>query len=138
MKTGLFSKGITPIREFWFILGLLILVVTVPTLCLLWFMTQAVNNERLVIRQKLFETYQSQLSAVEPFIRDYWNKKRELLSINSADLSPGNRFIELAKRGASDSAIIFGSDGRLMYPILVNMFFNKLELTSQWKKAQKQ
>lgn len=40
----------------WVIL-LLAIAVILPTVCLLWFMTQAVRNERLAIRQKLIDSY---------------------------------------------------------------------------------
>ena len=36
---------------------LLAIAVILPTVCLLWFMTQAVKNERLAIRQKLIDIY---------------------------------------------------------------------------------
>ena len=36
---------------------LLAIAVILPTICLLWFMTQAVKNERLAIRQKLIDSY---------------------------------------------------------------------------------
>ena len=36
---------------------LLLLAVLVPSVCLLWFMNQAVRNERLAVRQKLAEAY---------------------------------------------------------------------------------
>lgn len=135
MKIGFFPQGFTLIREFWFILGLLTLAVTVPTLCLLWFMTQAVTNERLAVRQKLSEYYQSQISVVEPDISDFWNKKRALLSLPADALSPGDRFVELMENGASDSAIVFGPDGRLMYPVLAKTPFTNLETTVEWKEA---
>jgi len=135
MKIRFFPEGFTLIREFWFILGLLTLAVTVPTLCLLWFMTQAVTNERLAVRQRLSEYYQSRLSVVEPEISDFWNKKRTLLSLPADDLSPGERFVKLMQSGASDSAIVFGPDGRLMYPVLVKTAFTNLETTAEWKEA---
>ena len=40
----------------WVIL-LLSLAVILPTVCLLWFMAQAVKNERLAVRQKLIDVY---------------------------------------------------------------------------------
>lgn len=36
---------------------LLAITVILPTVCLLWFMTQAVRNERLAVRQKLIDSY---------------------------------------------------------------------------------
>jgi len=137
MKSDFIPLGFSHNREFWFIIGLLTFAVTVPTLCLLWFMTQAVTNERLVVRQKLVEHYQSQLSIVEPDLKSFWDKKRELLSQPSGDLTPGDRFVTLMEKDSSDSAIIFGSDGRLMYPIIVIKPFSNLDSSTRWKKALK-
>lgn len=59
-----------------------IAVVMLPTVCLLWFMTQAVRNERLAVRQKLVDAYRATLAdtranterrwaaAVERLVRD--------------------------------------------------------------------
>ena len=48
------NKGSSQLR--WVIL-LLVVAVVLPTVCLLWFMTQAVKNERLAVRQKLIDSY---------------------------------------------------------------------------------
>ena len=40
----------------WVVLLLLVAVI-LPTVCLLWFMGQAVKNERLAVRQKLIDVY---------------------------------------------------------------------------------
>ena len=46
---------------------LLLLAVLVPSVCLLWFMNQAVKSERSAARQKLFEAYRGHLAlAVAP------------------------------------------------------------------------
>ena len=137
MKIDFIHSGLSLNREFLFIIGLLTFAVTVPTLCLLWFMTQAVSNERLAVRHKLVEHYQSQLSIVEPDLKSFWNKKRELLSQSSDDLTAGDRFVRLMKKGASDSAIIFGPDGRLMYPIIVIRPISNLDTSAAWNKALK-
>jgi len=47
---------------------LLGIAVILPTVCLLWFMTQAVKNERLAVKQKLIDSYTSR--AEEIFFKD--------------------------------------------------------------------
>ena len=47
----------------WVIL-LLAIAVILPTVCLLWFMTQAVKNERLAVRQKLIDSYTSRAQEI--------------------------------------------------------------------------
>jgi len=43
--------------QFRLVILLLAIAVILPTVCLLWFMTQAVKNERLAVRQKLIDVY---------------------------------------------------------------------------------
>ncbi|MHC4737505.1 MAG: hypothetical protein ACYS9Y_01235 [Planctomycetota bacterium] len=52
------NKGSSQLR--WVIL-LLGVAVVLPTVCLLWFMTQAVKNERLAVRQRLMDVYQEKV-----------------------------------------------------------------------------
>ena len=47
---------------------MLAIAVILPTGCLLWFMTQAVKNERLAIRQKLIDSYTNR--AQEIFLKN--------------------------------------------------------------------
>lgn len=47
---------------------LLAIAVILPTVCLLWFMSQAVTNERLAIRQKLIDSYTAR--GQEIFLKD--------------------------------------------------------------------
>src|SRR5437762_464714 len=44
-------------------MALLLAAVLAPAACLLWFMNAVMNNERLAVRQKLTEIYDSQLSS---------------------------------------------------------------------------
>ena len=54
----------------WVVL-LLAIAVILPTVCLLWFMTQAVKNERLAVQQRFIDVYESKLDkALEQFNRD--------------------------------------------------------------------
>ena len=42
---------------------LLAIAVILPTVCLLWFMTQAVKNERLAVRQKIIDICNDDIAA---------------------------------------------------------------------------
>ncbi len=123
-------------REFWYLLGLLVLTVTIPTVCLLWFMTRAVDNERMAIRQSLTEFYQSRLSEVKPVINEFWKKKRMSLSLTGEGLSPGERFHEIVTSDVADSAVVFGRDGRLMYPFLYDRALTTIEKSKEWKSIR--
>jgi signal transduction histidine kinase len=51
------NKIDNPSNQLRWVILLLAIAVILPTVCLLWFMTQAVKNERLAVRQKLIDTY---------------------------------------------------------------------------------
>ena len=53
---------------------LLLLAALVPSVCLLWFMNQAVHNERLAVRQKLADAYRVNLSLVQNQLEAYWRQ----------------------------------------------------------------
>ena len=53
-------NGVGNDRMRWVML-LFAVAVILPTVCLLWFMTQAVRNERLAIREKLLTAYNDDL-----------------------------------------------------------------------------
>ena len=59
----------------WPVVLLLLVAVAVPTACVLWFMTEAMRNERLAVRQKLTAVYQSQLVALEQGLHGYWQEE---------------------------------------------------------------
>jgi signal transduction histidine kinase len=93
---------------------LLLLVVLVPSVCLLWFLNQAVQNERLAMQQKLIELYQGQLTLIAGRVEEYW--QTGVLSFDDEYthnvLRPFFSFLS----GQADSVIYFDSAGKLHYP----------------------
>ena len=56
---------------------LLAIAVILPTVCLLWFMTQAVKNERLAIRQKLVDSYLARAEDIfYKFPETFWSQEK--------------------------------------------------------------
>jgi signal transduction histidine kinase len=114
-----FSKNPGTGQLRWVIL-LLVIVVILPTVCLLWFMTQAVKNERLVVRQKLIDNYtkRSQYFFIE--ITDlYFNGKIERL--NSLTTQEPCWIFSLLAIPPDDplaGMLIYGTDNNLVYPTL--------------------
>jgi hypothetical protein len=49
---------------YWWVVLLLAAAVILPTVCLLWFMTTAVRNERLAMRQRMENIYQNHLKTL--------------------------------------------------------------------------
>ena len=93
------KKSIIGFGQFrWVVLSLIVAIV-LPTICLLWFMGQAVKNERLVIRQKMLEFYTND-------VKDY---AKEELSNDWVSLN----FISASAAGA----VVYGPDGEITFPV---------------------
>ncbi|MHC4591174.1 MAG: ATP-binding protein [Planctomycetota bacterium] len=95
---------------------LLLLVVLVPTACLLWFMNAAMRNERMAVRQKLADAYRPYLDTATRRINEHWHRRADALSEVALELSDAQLFAELVESGACDSALIYDGSGRLTYP----------------------
>jgi len=108
----------------WVVL-LLGIAVVLPTVCLLWFMSQAVRNERLVVRQKLIEVYTEQLGDITAKIERKWAEQLELLDrlgrMNRAPIETFGIVSGQEQRGDEGesccSIVIYDANGRLLYPI---------------------
>ena len=93
------KNGVGNDRMRWVML-LFAVAVILPTVCLLWFMTQAVRNERLAIREKLLTVYKNDLI--------------DSVKFNFAE--PGWRNLHLALAG-SDGFLIFDGNDSLIFPV---------------------
>ncbi len=140
MKTeGKISAGYNQLR--WVIL-LLAIAVILPTLCLLWFMSQAVKNERLAVRQKLSDVYKQRLEIMSKRIDDLWSGRIGLVERESAvKRQPVEMFDLLAGRdtgtGGSkicDAIIIYDSSGKLVYPVAGDSDYTG-ELSEEFNEA---
>lgn len=103
-------------RELWPVLLMLSLAVLVPTACVLWFMTQAMRNERLAVRQKLEDIYQGQLAGVRDRLDDFWSKKLDALANIDPKQPPAEVFAHLVNTGVADSEVLFDDAGQIRYP----------------------
>jgi signal transduction histidine kinase len=76
------SKGITSsgYGQFRWVILLLVTVVILPTVCLLWFISAAVKNERLAARQKLIDVYGQYIAE-----RNREREETEALRIETVD-----------------------------------------------------
>lgn len=71
----------TSASRLWQVILLLAIAVILPTVCLLWFMTQAVKNERLAVRQKLVDVYTKRAESDLPKYSDnYWGSVKDTLT----------------------------------------------------------
>ncbi len=95
---------------------LLLLAALVPSVCLLWFMNQAVHNERLAVRQKLADAYRANLSLVQNQLEAYWRQAANALDTDAERLSPPALFAKQVRAGMADAVICLDSTGNVAYP----------------------
>lgn len=96
--------------------ALLLLAVLVPSVGLLWFMNQAVENEQLAMRQKLAEAYRGQLAFVQNLLKTHWQQTADGLESQATEQTPVSLFARQVRQGRADAAIIFGTNGTVLYP----------------------
>lgn len=99
----------------WLMLVLL-LAVLAPSVCLLWFMNQAVRNERLAVRTKLVDAYRVSLSLVQNQLELCWRQTDATLDAEAARLSPPALFAGQVRAGLADAVICFDATGNVVYP----------------------
>lgn len=103
-------------RDSWSVLAILLVLVLVPTTCVLWFMGQAVRNERLAVHQKLSEAYGSLLHTAQGQFETYWSSKVAAIEAVVSGTSASEAFSRLATSGLCESVIVYDSSGGPRYP----------------------
>ncbi|HON65356.1 MAG TPA: HAMP domain-containing sensor histidine kinase [Phycisphaerae bacterium] len=103
-------------QRLWPVSALLSVAVLIPTCCVLWFMSQAVNNERLVVRQKLVDAYRGQLETIRSRLDADWHEQIAALSVVGHTLSPAAVFSRAVRGGNWDAVVLYGLSGELLYP----------------------
>jgi signal transduction histidine kinase len=103
----------------WVILLLLIAVI-LPTVCLLWFMTQAVKNEQMAVKQKLIDVYtkRGQYYFVEVPDLYFSSKIEHFNSLTNHEPWRLFDFFAVSPDSQFDGALILDTDNKLVYPIL--------------------
>ena len=100
----------------WPVLLLLLVVVLVPTICVLWLMTRVIGNERAAVRQQLTDAYRVHLANTQDRLAEHWRTKAARLD-EIADDRPGAKvFAECVLEGLADSVICFDADHKIVYP----------------------
>src|SRR5205807_2090386 len=82
---------------------------------LLWFMNQAVKNERLAVRQKLVDAYRGHLVLAQQRLETYW---REMANDEDAESAPAALFARQVRAGLADALVCFDGTGKVVYPNL--------------------
>lgn len=91
-------------------------VVLVPSVGLVWFMNQAVENERLAARQRLIEAYRAQLGNAQERLQENWTKVANELAATINDAPPAVVFFGAVRDDRADAIICFAANGAVTYP----------------------
>ncbi|MBN2314031.1 MAG: hypothetical protein JXM79_08880, partial [Sedimentisphaerales bacterium] len=128
MKTvGNITAGQNQMR--WVVL-LLAIAVILPTVCLLWFMSHAVRNERLAVRQKLTDVYQQRLGRLSQKLDDLWSERIRSLGTQAT----GSEVTGMFGLKLSDAVIVYDSNDKLIYPVVGGGAYQG-ELPTEFNKA---
>jgi signal transduction histidine kinase len=132
----------------WPVLLLLLAVVLVPTVGVLWFMSQAMRNEGLAVRQKLNDVYQVQLLGLQQELQRYWQARSAELderepTAHDPGLPASRVFAERVRGGLADSVVVYDSTGRPAYPApprgreADRRRSNDSRLSGSWRRAER-
>ncbi len=91
----------------------LLIGVLTPTVCVLWFMNVAVNNQRDASRRQLTEAYRGQLALLRDRVDAYWALRVSDLERETRDGVAPAVFEHVVKLGLADSIVVLG---RAPYP----------------------
>ena len=104
-------------NTFWWPVLLLSLVVLVPTACLLWFMNEAIENQRLAVRQELTDAYDSHLSLLRTRLNEFWKRRSNAFEkIVKTHDNGATVFAQCVREGLADSVICCDTSGEPVYP----------------------
>ena len=103
--------------QFRWVVLLLVVAVILPTVCLLWFMNEAIDNERLVIRQKLITFYKNQLDETMRKVDQDWAGHCRALGQDDP-AHPYQEFVAATGQNGCDGLLIYAPWGERLYPML--------------------
>ncbi len=108
------TAGTGRLASWWPVL-LSLLVVLVPTICVLWFMTEALENRRAVLRRSLAD---ADLLVAQQRLDAYWRDQvAELARLRAEAPSAAGFFRQCLQQGRAGGAVCFDTEGRLAYPV---------------------
>jgi signal transduction histidine kinase len=88
----------------------------VPTAGVLWFLNEAVQNERLAGKQRLAEAYRSYLPSLRVRLDAHWRRQAEALDTAATGLAGGPAFAACVHSGLADSVLCYDPPNHLSYP----------------------
>ncbi len=114
---------------------LLAVAVILPTVCLLWFMSQAVQNVQIVTKERLINVYQEKLAEAAEKACDTWKQEFSSLDGKIPSKKPFKAFGYLHDRLYYDGAIIYDKTGARIYPLFSTDVNTITELSGTFAEA---
>jgi hypothetical protein len=107
-------------RQLRWVILLLVIAVILPTVCLLWFMTQAVRNERLAVRQKLMDVCNDRVADARNSLNTIISAdmEKKLSAIRAVGKLIGDPLWIDAVMGDANGLVIYDANDYLIYPVL--------------------
>jgi signal transduction histidine kinase len=100
----------------WLVLLFLAIGIAAPAGCVLWFMSEAMNNQRDAAREKLSVAYRGQLQLTRDKLDAGWEKRTVELEREAAGLPAPLAFERAVRTGLADAVICLNADGSVAYP----------------------
>jgi signal transduction histidine kinase len=123
---------------------MLLVAVLVPSACLVWFMSRAVQNERLAVRQKLLEAYRGNVALVQERLENHLRQSSADLELGLEQTPAPLLFAKQVESGAADAVIVLTPQGTPVYPAATGVAQTETqaetaaaeaEMSSQWLEA---
>jgi hypothetical protein len=100
----------------WILLVLLLAAALLPTLCIVWFMREAIGNVRLAARQLLTDAYRDDLDRVAAMLDEGWRETERALSREMPGEEGIERFARIVASADCDAVLIRDAGGRWLCP----------------------
>jgi signal transduction histidine kinase len=118
----------------WVVL-LLAVAVILPTVGLLWFISQVVGNERFAVRQKLITVYREQLEKTLRQTDTRLSKYYELLGDKEIQSHPYRKKLFALGQNNFAGLIVYNTKGQRVYPLLSSEIGDAVESSADFKDA---
>jgi signal transduction histidine kinase len=103
--------------RWWTIAALVLLIVLVPTTCVVWFMNVTMASQAAAARQEVVDAYRDQLRVIRNRIHGRWTDAAKDLDKVPRERPPKEIFDTLVSSRVADSVIVLDPVGRVLYPI---------------------
>jgi signal transduction histidine kinase len=104
----------------WLVLLCLLIGVLAPTACVLWFMNDALANQKELTERRTEQAYAANLAAQQKLFaerfRTEWKDRLAALDKQAGDLPAPRAFEEAIRAGIADAVIVLTRDGAPAYP----------------------